>query len=182
MIQKSPSPNFSSTTQTKIGAQIHKTLGLMPGTLQWLQNPQSQASAHFLVTKAGVIHQLVDTKNRAWTAGRISNPSKRGLKIMQQVGLDVKPGEYLIQIEVECLEEETYTERQYESIVRLIETFDFKIESWNFLTHQDTAIDKPHLEPERLIILHTLQKRSITMLMIKMFTLKIKLLMKKLYG
>ena len=75
---QSSSPNFSATMYSKIGVQLHKTLGLMPGTLDWLRNPDSQASAHYLITKLGVIHQLVSTEKRSWTSGRISQPSKEG--------------------------------------------------------------------------------------------------------
>ena len=159
-IIQSPSPNFSATSHIKIGVQIHKTLGLMPWTLGWLQNPDASASAHYLVTKKGVIHQLVNLKDRSWSSGAISQPSKRGLKMMQSVGMTVKPGEYLIQVEVECLEHETYTEMQYESIVWLFKQFDFVVDDWNFLTHQDTAIYKPHLEKERLKILQRLNSKA----------------------
>ena len=80
--------------------------------------------------------------------------------MMQSVGMTVKPGEYLIQVEVECLEHETYTEMQYESIVWLFKQFDFVVDDWNFLTHQDTAIYKPHLEKERLKILQRLNSKA----------------------
>ena len=64
-IIQAPSPNFSKSNYKKIGVQIHQTLGLMPSTLGWLRNPKAQASAHFLITKKGVIYQLVQLDKRS---------------------------------------------------------------------------------------------------------------------
>jgi len=157
IIQK-PSPNFSTSNYTKIGVQIHKTLGLMPSTLEWLRNPRSFSSSHYLVAKDGVVYQLVQLKNRSWSSGRISNPTERAKKIMIKTlwGSYVKPGHYLVQIEVECLENETYTEKQYKSLVSLCNSFDFDVTEENFITHQDTASYKPNLEAERTEILKRL--------------------------
>ena len=150
-IIQSPSPNFSTSKYTKVGVQIHKTLGLMPSTLGWLRNPIAWASCHFLITKSGDIHQLVQTKDRSWSSGRINRPSERAKKIMLKTiwGSYVKPGHYLIQIEYECLLHETFTEKQYEASVWLFNQFSFDITEDNFLEHQDTAVDKPELEKER---------------------------------
>ena len=150
-IIQSPSPNFSTSVHTKVGVQIHKTLGLMPSTLGWLRNPRSWASAHFLIAKNGDIYQLVQLKDRSWTSGRISKPSELARKIMIKTawGTYVKPGHYLIQIEYECLLNETYTEEQYLSSVWLFGQFGFDITKENLLTHKDTAIDKPNLENEK---------------------------------
>lgn len=162
-IIQSPSPNFSKTDYTKIGVQIHKTLGLMPSTLNWLRNPISFSSAHYLIAKNGDVHQLVQLKDRAWTAGRIKNISERARKIMMKTpwGTWVKPGEYLIQIEVECLLEETYTEEQFASLAELFSQFDFQVGEENFLTHRDTASYKPYLEDERSEILARLYKPDV---------------------
>lgn len=159
-IIKSPSPNYGNSNYKIIGAQIHKTLGLMPWTLKWLQNPRSNASAHYLIAKNGDIHQLVQHDKRSWTAGRISNPSARAKKIMKKYpwGSYIKPGHYLLQIEFECLLHETYTEKQYKSIVWLFKNkLDFPITDENLLEHQDTAIDKPDLDKERTEILKRLK-------------------------
>ena len=157
-IIQSPSPNFYTSKYTKVGVQIHKTLGLMPYTLEWLRNPRAWASAHYLITKNGDIHQLVQLKDRPWSAGRINQPSARAKKIMMKTawGTYVKPGHYLIQIEYECLLHETYTEEQYNSSVWLFNQFAFDVTDDNFLEHQDTAVDKPELEKERAEILRRL--------------------------
>ncbi len=160
-IIQSPSPNFSKSNFTKIGVQIHKTLGLMPSTLGWLRNPRSWSSCHYLIAKNGDVHQLVDIKKRAWSAGRIKSPSVRAKKIMINNLLGyVKPGHYLIQIEYECLINETLTSKQYESSAWLFEQFDFDVTEDNFLEHQDTAIYKPDMEKERAEIFKRLYKPS----------------------
>jgi len=130
----------------------------MPSTLGWLRNPWSFASAHYLITKKGEIHQLVQLDKRSWSSGRISGPSDRAKKIMLKTlaGTYVKPGEYLVQIEFECLLDETFTEEQHRAVLWLCKTFDFTVTKNNFLTHKDTASDKPDLETERTEILKRL--------------------------
>lgn len=161
-ITQLPSPNFSTSKYTTIGVQIHKTLGLMPSTLEWMRNPVSYASAHYLITKKGEIIQMVQLKDRPWSAGRIttSKLTERAKNIMVKNywGGYVKPGHYLVQIEYECLLHETYTEKQYEASTWLLNQFDFEVVEENFLTHKDTAIDKPDLEKERKEILKRLYK------------------------
>ena len=134
IIQK-PSPNFSTSKYTKVGVQIHKTLGLMPWTLEWLRNPTAWASAHYLITKKGEIYQLVQLKDRPWAAGRINKPSDRARKIMIKTPWRawVQPGHYLVQVEYECLLHETYTKEQYDATVWLFNQFDFEIDDSNFL-------------------------------------------------
>ena len=101
---------------------------------------------------------------------------------MQRVGLGVKPGEYLIQFEVECLAHQTYNEHQYDLIVEICESLDFLVEDWNTITHQDTASYKPHLDKERLVILQRLSGRRLIRLQIQLLTLQVKLLVQKLFS
>jgi len=158
-IIQTPSPNFSKSKYTKIGVEIHKTLGLMPGTLEWLRNPRSFVSYHFLLLRAGGIRQLVQLKDRSWSAGRINRPSERAKKIMIKYpwGTYIKPGHYLAQVAYECLSHQTFTDEQYKDTIWLFKRFSFKIEDGNFLHHQDTAVDKPNLEMERMNILARLE-------------------------
>lgn len=158
----SPSPNFSPrrVSGPLQGAQIHKTLGLMPGTLEWLRNHTSYVSSHYLITRKGEIHKLVDHDKRPWSSGRLNRPSERARKILQKTmwGSYISPDHYLLQIEFECLANQTYTEQQYDACVwlfqnRLDET---EIRDDNLITHRDTAIDKPNLETEREEILSRL--------------------------
>ncbi len=187
------SPNYSKTNIKKVGIQIHKTLGLMPGALSWLLNPASKSSAHYLIPKSGNSYQLVRLRDRAWTAGRIKLPSLRGLSIMKKYPIGTKPGEYLIQFEVECLKNEAYNEHQINEIGRILEEevhkelgYEIKLEGWNTLTHQDTAVYKPNLERERAEILKRFgstddtNKRKIKELMLKIALLRLQILRRKL--
>lgn len=55
------------------GIVIHYTAGASyEGSLNWLKNPKSQASAHFIVDRDGDFEQLVGVDNRAWHAGESS--------------------------------------------------------------------------------------------------------------
>ena len=158
-IIQSPSPNFSKSSYKLEGVQIHKTLGNMPWTLQWMQNPKASASAHYLITKNGDIHQMVDLKDRPWSSGRIYKPSARALKIMKKTwtGKWLQPGHYLMQTEFECLLHEDLTKKQIESYVWLVkEVLDFEVTEDNFLEHQDTCSYKPEMEKERVKILELL--------------------------
>ena len=185
-IIKSPSPNHSPSAYELEGVQIHKTLGLMPGTLGWLQNPISQVSVHVLFAKNGDVHELVDHSRRPWAAGRFSNPSPRARKILKKTALGtwVKPGHYLLQCEFECLLHETFTEEQYQSAVEYLKSMPFEIREAYFLEHQDTAIYKPDLDKERTEILRRLQlvpivpdrKKLIESLMMQILQLRLAIL------
>ena len=75
-IIQSPSPNFYS--RGGYGPEVivvHVTDGLFPGDLNWLRNPKSQVSSHFLIAPDGTVHQLVAEANAAWHAGRVQNPT-----------------------------------------------------------------------------------------------------------
>ncbi len=158
---KKQSPNFSKSFYSKIGCQIHKTLGT--SSLGWLTDPKSQASAHLLISRDGTVYELVDGKDRAWSSGRINQPSKRAKDIMLKTlwGSYVKPGHYLWQIEFECLANETFTDEQYNSFIRYAKENNLPVIPMLFLTHEDTAIDKPNLEKERNEILKRYQKQDV---------------------
>lgn len=47
----------------------HITEGGYSGAVRWLMNPDSGASAHFVISKTGIITQLVDIKEAAWVNG-----------------------------------------------------------------------------------------------------------------
>ncbi|SHI63510.1 N-acetylmuramoyl-L-alanine amidase [Lutispora thermophila] len=54
----------------------HITEGSFEGSVSWLCNPKSQASAHFVVAKDGRIVQLVELKDSAWANGTSTDISK----------------------------------------------------------------------------------------------------------
>jgi N-acetylmuramoyl-L-alanine amidase len=65
------SPNFGSRDDCEIyGCVIHYTAGGSAlGTVRWLADPMSRASAHFVVSRDGSVTQLVCTEVKAWHAG-----------------------------------------------------------------------------------------------------------------
>lgn len=157
-IIQSPSNNFSNSSYEKIGVQIHKTLGLMPETVNWLRDPRSLRSYHVVFARNGDIHQLVPLNKRAWSSGRINQPNNRAQNIMMRTQWRtwVKPGHYLVQCGYECLNGQEVTEEQYKSSIWYYRTLPFQLTERNFLTHKDTAIDKPNLDYERNQILQRL--------------------------
>lgn len=86
----------------------HITAGLMPGTLSWLQNPQAQASAHYLITKTGQIYQLVKDEDTAWHAGIVNKPD-------WPLYDNSNPNYYTLGIEHEALPGQELTEPQYQA-------------------------------------------------------------------
>lgn len=47
----------------------HITEGGYSGAVDWLMNPKSGVSAHFVISKTGIITQLVDIQEAAWVNG-----------------------------------------------------------------------------------------------------------------
>lgn len=68
-----PSPNMTDATRpTSLPIQyvvIHDTEGGCAASLNWLLNPVSGGSAHFLVCRDGTVYQLVHIHDIAWHAG-----------------------------------------------------------------------------------------------------------------
>ncbi len=163
---QSPSPNFSTVGMIKTTVVLHKTLGLMPGTLEWMENPQSQVSCHYLVTKKGEVHQLVDPKNTAWHAGAIYYPSDRAKRIMLKTswGSYINPNKYCIGIENEGLINDTFTDKQLEANILLMKDIikdkenDFNGDPDYVITHRDITNYKPNLEIWRDAILQGIKE------------------------
>ena len=75
-IQYKASPNYGSRDGHKIVAIVnHITAGSFDGAVSWLCNPQSRASAHYVVSRKGEVVQLVDDASKAWHAGAVNNPN-----------------------------------------------------------------------------------------------------------
>jgi N-acetylmuramoyl-L-alanine amidase len=70
MIQH-PSPNFNDRL-LPIGILVLHYTGMTSGAeaIDWLANPASQVSAHYVVAEDGQVLQMVDESKRAWHAGR----------------------------------------------------------------------------------------------------------------
>jgi N-acetylmuramoyl-L-alanine amidase len=69
-IIKSPSPNFNERPLPVDSIIIHYTDMLSAQkALEWLINPDSQVSCHYLIDEEGLIYHLVEEDKRAWHAG-----------------------------------------------------------------------------------------------------------------
>lgn len=111
-IQKARSPNYWFGNYSRIAIVDHITAGLMTGCLDWMLNPTSKASAHYLVTRAGEIYNLVDEFNTAWHAGAVKKPS-------WPLYDGANPNWLTIGIEHEGLPDEPLTEEQYQATLWL---------------------------------------------------------------
>ncbi len=123
-IIEAPSPNFKTGRQGRkiIAIVNHITDGLMPGTLNWLQNPIAKVSAHYLVSKRGQIYQLVKDEDTAYHAGIVNHPH-------WPLYDGTNPNYYTIGIEHEARRGEALTEAQYQATLWLHKekTAQFKI-------------------------------------------------------
>jgi len=64
-----PSPNYTANRPYTTRIVIHVTQGSFAGSVSWLKNPSSQASAHYVIRSSdGYIVQLVREKDKAWHA------------------------------------------------------------------------------------------------------------------
>jgi N-acetylmuramoyl-L-alanine amidase len=127
-----PSPNYREGRggKTLIAIVNHITAGLMPGTLSWLKNPASQASAHYLVTKDGRIYQLVADEDTAWHSGIVNRPN-------WPLYDGTNPNSYTLGIEHEALAGEALTEAQYQATLSLHRQL---VNKWGIPVGQDHII------------------------------------------
>ena len=66
------SPNYTPVDKKLI--VIHWVAGSAKGCINWMINPMSQVSAHYVVDRFGAVTQLVEEQDIAWHAGRSSLP------------------------------------------------------------------------------------------------------------
>ncbi|HEX7873491.1 MAG TPA: N-acetylmuramoyl-L-alanine amidase [Sphingobium sp.] len=68
---ETPSPNFDDRSLPITMLVLHYTgMPDAQSAIQWLANPASKVSSHYLVTEDGNIVRMVDETKRAWHAGR----------------------------------------------------------------------------------------------------------------
>lgn len=133
-------PNFSSRNGRSIIAIVdHITAGGYPGCLDWLQNPASQASVHYLVTRSGLIKQLVKDSDKAWHAGVID-------RCDWSLYDNTNPNNYTLGIEHEGQPDVSLTEEQYQASLwlhkQLIQIHSISIDSEHIIAH--SRINKSH--------------------------------------
>ncbi|MET0249407.1 MAG: N-acetylmuramoyl-L-alanine amidase [Sphingobium sp.] len=68
---ETPSPNFDARSLPISMLVLHYTgMPDAASAINWLANPDSKVSAHYVVTEDGQIIRMVDEAHRAWHAGR----------------------------------------------------------------------------------------------------------------
>lgn len=68
---ETPSPNFDDRSLPISMIVLHYTgMPDAASAIQWLANPASKVSAHYVVTEDGKVVRMVDEAKRAWHAGR----------------------------------------------------------------------------------------------------------------
>jgi N-acetylmuramoyl-L-alanine amidase len=68
---ETPSPNFDDRALPVTMLVLHYTgMPDAASAIQWLANPQSRVSAHYVVMEDGQLVHMVDEAKRAWHAGR----------------------------------------------------------------------------------------------------------------
>lgn len=66
-----PSPNFDDRTSPVSMIVLHYTgMEDAASAIDWLANPESKVSAHYVVTEDGQVVRMVSEDKRAWHAGR----------------------------------------------------------------------------------------------------------------
>ena len=130
-VKWAPSPNYRSGRQGRsiIAIVNHITAGLMPGTLNWLSNLAAKASAHYLVTKSGIVYQLVKDEDTAWHAGMVNKPDWRLYD-------GSNPNYYTLGIEHEALAGEALSEAQYQATLEL---------HWQLIGKHKIPADRDHI-------------------------------------
>ncbi|MEW6748538.1 MAG: peptidoglycan recognition family protein [Candidatus Micrarchaeota archaeon] len=117
------SPNKKEGRSADIeGIVIHSTEGSGTSALNTFENPESKASAHYVIMEDGRIHHMVDDGDTAWHAGPNANPSYIGIEI---AGYAEKPGF-------------SFTDAQYQSAALLVNHLmrEHGIERESVVSHQ----------------------------------------------
>lgn len=124
----------------------HITSGSFEGAVSWLKNPQSKASAHFVVSRKGEIRQLVDLKDGSWCNGTSISPSKStfyGLSTLPQVReRKTNANYYTVSIEHEGREGVPFTDVQAEASIWLHKWI---IKEVKRIYGVDIPIDRTHI-------------------------------------
>jgi len=104
-----PSPNFEIADNAIKAVCLHGTAGSAGASLAWLQNPQpnnpkARVSANYLVTKAGIVYELVDWQagKRAWANGIVESFDTSVEWLVEAVRTRLNPNLVTVSIEHEA--------------------------------------------------------------------------------
>lgn len=134
LIHKYKSPNYNERQTKKIKYLIihYTALNSSYQSLKFLCSKKNKVSCHYLISKTGLIYNLVSEKKRAWHAG----------KSFWKGYVDINSSS--IGIELDYLPDElgnNYPQNQIKSLIKLIQKLKLKyqIKPNNILGHSDIA-------------------------------------------
>jgi len=140
------SSNYNARSGKIEAIIVHSSEGVFPTDLQWLCNPHSHVSSHYLIAPSGDIYQLVADDKRAWHAG------------MGVVAGNTDPNNIAIGIEVSHMHGIPYTAVQLDRLTTLCQSLMlmYHIPPALVLSHRSVARPKgrksdptsPPLSPE----------------------------------
>lgn len=93
---------------------IHKPEGTLPGVIDYLMQPATQKSYHFIISYDGRVTRLVDPENSAWHTGGVVNPT------WKDIDPDVNPNYETIGISLEGFAAQDHTKAQFQSLIKLV--------------------------------------------------------------
>lgn len=96
------SPNKQSRDGQAIDMVVmHATVGGFAGSVEWLCDPKSEVSSHYVVSKTGEIDQLVADADEAWHAGKAAwaghtniNQRSIGVELENLEGMELPDGSH----------------------------------------------------------------------------------------
>lgn len=102
-IAQRPSPNHGYEGVGPIWRAVtwHISQGTLDSTLDWLCDPASDASAHYVIARNGDIYQLVSLDNAAWAQGKVNKPDLGNPIVRQTVEAGINPN--LRSYVIECV-------------------------------------------------------------------------------
>lgn len=134
-IVKTPSPNFFTPGEMKTNKVaavcLHGTSGPLQGSLDWLRNPrhdnpQAAVSSNYVISKAGVIYELVpwEPGYRAFCNGIVENYDTSIKWLVSAVAQRINPNWITVSIEHEASKQEmetraSMTDAQFNSSIDL---------------------------------------------------------------
>ncbi|WP_375104658.1 N-acetylmuramoyl-L-alanine amidase [Paenibacillus sp. RS8] len=144
IIQKGNKHTNSSSRDGHIPIMIvdHISGGTMTSMDNWFQSPSNEvSSAHFGVSKTGVIHQYVDIQRMAWANGLSAADSRKAPAALVKEKAPVNPNKYSVSIEHEGTDG-TLTEAQYAASVWLHQWISSEVER---LYGKSIMLDSKHV-------------------------------------
>lgn len=98
---------------------IHIIVGSQKSCDLTFQDPKAQRSAHFSISKSGIVHQYVDPDDTAFHAGTIVAPTWQGME-RDTAGNFINPNLYTIGIEHEGMPEDDWPDTLYAASSELV--------------------------------------------------------------